>query len=133
MAASKSSRSNVTTRHDPLVGVDLDDVEGIVLNRLGIAAGGANTCEDETLAADRHGAHHRYRRSRRRRPPANLDPGIATMLILGIHDPSVIVDRIVVGHELGQGIPVPGREVRPYALEYARLAAFSNRGAGWLS
>ena len=27
MAASKSSRSNTTTRHDPFVGVDLDDVE----------------------------------------------------------------------------------------------------------
>ena len=34
---------------DPVLGVDLDDVKGIVLNRVGIAAGGANTCEDETL------------------------------------------------------------------------------------
>src|SRR6201995_1126924 len=31
-------------RYDPLLRVDLDDVKGIVLNRLGIAAGGANTC-----------------------------------------------------------------------------------------
>ena len=39
-------------RRDPLVVVDHDHVKRIVLNRLGIAAGGANTCEDETLAAD---------------------------------------------------------------------------------
>ena len=30
-AASKSSRSNTTSRHDPIVGVDLDDVEGFIL------------------------------------------------------------------------------------------------------
>src|ERR1700722_20492185 len=38
-------------RQNPLVPVDLDDVEGTVLNCPGIAARTANTCEGEVLAA----------------------------------------------------------------------------------
>ena len=110
----------LTSRYDPFVGVDLDDVKGIVLNRIGIAAGGANMCEDETLAADRHGAQHRYREADVGGRLQIFDHNISTMLILGSHDPSVIDPRIFVGHELGQGIPVAGRKMRPFAFEYAR-------------
>src|ERR1700733_1796312 len=107
-------------RYDPLLRVDLDDVEGIVLNRIRIAAGGANTCEDETLTADCDGAHHRYGEADIGGRLQIFDHNISTMLILGSHDPSLIDSRIVVGHELGQGIPVPGRKMRPFVFEYAR-------------
>ncbi len=46
-------------RRDAPVGVDLDDVGGIVLNRLGIAPRAANTRDGEMVAAGRRDAHHR--------------------------------------------------------------------------
>ena len=57
MAASKSSRSNVTIADDPLVGVDLDDAEHLGEKCLGslVAARVSGTAEDEVLSAGRDG------------------------------------------------------------------------------
>ena len=104
-----SSRSNDDDRHNFVVGVDLDDVERIVLNRLGVAACAANTCEDETLAADRHDAQRRYREADVGGRLHMFDHGISTMWILGIHDPSMIVAGMSVGHSFSHGVPVAGR------------------------
>ena len=50
-----SSRSNVTTCHDPVVGVDLDDAEHLGVERLGplVSAREADTTEGEALPAGR--------------------------------------------------------------------------------
>ena len=98
-AASKSSRSNKTTRRDPLVGVDLDDVEHLVMN----ACGSSSRPETRTRV--------RTRRSPRvamtstvdvREPeiggrPHVLDLGIATVADPGVHHPPAIVAGKVVG------------------------------------
>ncbi len=119
MAASKSSRSNVTTR-EFVVGIDLDDVEGIVLNRFRVAARGADTCESEVLAANRNDTHHRYREADIGGRLQIVDHRVSAMLILGIDDPSVIDAGITFGYGFRQGIPVARRELRPDSLEYAR-------------
>ena len=51
-----SSRSNTTSADDPFVGVDLDDVEHLGVERLGslVAARRAGTTEDEALATGRN-------------------------------------------------------------------------------
>ncbi|MEA3005110.1 MAG: large subunit ribosomal protein, partial [Acidobacteriaceae bacterium] len=92
----------------------LKRASGYFLTKSKVAAGGANTCEDETLAADRHGAQHRYREADVGGRLQIFDDRISPILILGIHDPAVIDARIVVGHDFGQGIPVPGRKMRPF-------------------
>ena len=46
------------------------------------------------------------------------------MLDAGIHDPTAIVDRNVVGEHLGHGVPVAGREIRPEALVHSACRVF---------
>ena len=107
-------------RRDPLVGVDLDDVKGIVLNRLGVAAPDSNTGEDETLPTDRYGVHHRHRKADVSGHLQVSDYVISTILDLGIHHPSAIESRDNSRHGFSQSVPIARREVRPDVLEHAR-------------
>ena len=62
-AASMSSGSNSDARRDPVVGVDLDDVEHLGVERLGplVAAREADTTEDEALPAGRNDGRRHVR------------------------------------------------------------------------
>lgn len=105
---------------DPIFVVDLDDVERIVLGRLGVTAGGANSREDEPLSADRNGIHHRDRETDFGGRLQVSDHVASTVLRLGTDDPSMIDADVVVGHRFGHGVPVASREVRPDMLEDER-------------
>ena len=71
-AASMSSRSNTTSAANPLVGVDLDDVEHLGVERVGplVSSREAGTREGEALAAGRNDGRRHVRDTRRRRSPA---------------------------------------------------------------
>ena len=132
-AASKSSRSNTTTRHDPLVGIDLDDVEGIVLNRPGVTARHANSDECEAFAAGCQDAHHRHREADIDGRLRIFDVGISTMQDSGVHHPPTIVDGNVLGRSLEPRRPSRRPRCTKRSALHARVALFSSRGVGRLS
>ena len=55
------------------------------------------------------------------------DLGIPTASDPGVHHPTTIVIGNVVGHDLGHGVPVAGREVRLEALVYSACRVFQPR------
>ena len=97
-----SSRSNATRADDPVVGVDLDDVEHLGVERLG------------PLVATRSASRLRARRSPRVAMTVDVmfatptsatarmfcDLGIPTVSDAGVHHPTAIVDADVVGQHL---------------------------------
>ncbi len=127
MAASKSSRSNTTTPAIRSSASTSDDLEGIVLNRLGIRARHANSCEGEALAAGCQDARHRHREADINGCLSIFDVGISTMQDPGVHYPPAIVDRDVLGRYLSHGVPLAGSNVRVKALEYTRCGVFQPR------
>ena len=117
-------------RRDPLVGVDLDDVEhlGVELRR--------------ALVADaRSVIRMRTRRSPRVAMTVDVtfvgpdvgdrahvcDLGISTVSDPGVHDPTAIVSGKVVGQHLRHRVPVAGREVRQEALDHLACRVFQPR------
>ena len=95
-----SSRSNTTTRRDPLVGVDLDDAEHLGVERLGplVAAREEDTTEDEVLAAGRNDG-----RRDGRDPEVGDGPHVRDLDISTVSDPARSRpdddrQRYVVGH-----------------------------------
>ena len=129
MAASKSSRSNYD-RCDPLLGVDLVDVEDIDVECVGPLVGDPSigTHEDEVA-----------RRASRRRstlcpwPPRSVftrsvcHRGISTVSDSRVYDSTAIVTGKVVGQRLRHRVPVAGGEVLLVALGYSACRVFQPR------
>ena len=92
-AASMSSGSNDDDRHDPLVGVDLDDAEHLGVERLGPLVAGrvADTTEDEALPAGRDDGRRHIRDPDVGDRSHVRDLGISTVSDPGVHDPTAIV------------------------------------------
>ena len=124
-AASMSSRSNTTCADGPVVGVDLDDLEHLVMELLRpVADGERGGIEDEALPAGRdHGRRHVFG------PDVGdsahvCDFGIPTVSDPGIHDPPAIVSGKVVGQHPRHRVPVAGREVRHVAVDHSARRVF---------
>ena len=109
-----SSRSNSDVRRDPVVGVDLDDAEHLVVEAPRTSRGPTNriTNEGEALPAGRDDGRRYVRGSDLGDRLHVRDFGIPTVSDPGVHHPTTIVVRNVVGQRLGHGVPVAGREVR---------------------
>ena len=116
-------------RHDPLVGVDLDDVEDLGVERLG------------PLVALEYRARLRTRCSPRVAMTVDVtsvtprsaiaahlcDHGIPTVSDARVYHSTAIVAGNVVGQHLGHRVPVAGREVRPDALVHSACRVFQPR------
>ena len=129
-AASMSSRSNSDDRRDPVVGVDLDDVEQLGVERLGRRWSRIDTrirLSDEAFPAGRNDVRRRDRNTEIGDCPHVRDLGIPTTSDPGVHHPTTIVMRNVVGQDLGHGVPVAGREVRPEAFGYSACCVLQPR------
>ena len=98
MAASKSSRSNDDERHDPLISVDLDDAEGIVVERLGLLVAAEVRARMRTRCSPRvaMASDVVYREADVGGCPQTFDRGISAMSEPGVHHPTAIVDGKVV-------------------------------------
>ncbi len=114
-------------QRESLVGVDLDDIDRIVLNRFRVAAGRPHPCEGEALAADRHDVGHPDREPEVGGHLQILDHGFSAASVPGIHDPSVIGAGKAFGDNGSYGSPVAGGEVRPEAFVYPRRGVLEPR------
>src|ERR1700722_18365893 len=112
---------------DSLLGVDLHDLERIVLNRLGVTARHANSGEGEVLTAGCQDAQHRHREADTDGCLRIFDAGISTMQDPGVYYPPAIVDTDVLGRYVSPGLPLTASNVRVKALEYARCGVLQTR------
>ena len=128
-AASMSSRSNADARHDPVVGVDLDDAEDLGVERRGplVAAREAVTTEDEALAAGRNDGRRDVRDPEVGDRPHVYDLGIPTVSDPRAHHATTIVTAIVVGQDLRHRVPVARREVHVESLVHLACCVFQPR------
>ena len=112
------------SRRYPFVGVVLNDLKGIVLNRVAVEARAAPMRENEAFAPGRNDVHRDVRQqSDLGGHPQVFDCSISTLPEPGIHDPAAIVATIILGKVLRHGIPVAGREMRQEALVPPRFPA----------
>ena len=117
-------------RHDPFVGVDLDDAEHLGWNASAAGRGPrADTTEGEALPAGRNDGRRHVRDPDVGDRPHVRDLGISTVSDPGVHDPTTIV--VEMSSASISAMASQSRAAK-YAMKrsYTRLAAFSSRGAG---
>ncbi len=106
-------------RREPFVGIVLDKLEDIDLDRLRIGPRGPQQVETEAVTASRNG----FRREVRPHPEVNgqpyvFDREISAVSDSGIHGSTAIVAEVILGKVLGHGVPVTLCEMLEKAFQY---------------
>ena len=112
-------------RCDPLVGVDLDDVQDIEAELLGLptAARESSTSEDDVIPTGRYGIR-RLCSAEISCYPEVLDEGVPPGLQVGVYHPTAVVESDVVNHHLRHGVPVAGGESLQKAIGHLACRVF---------
>ena len=114
-------------RRDPLVGVDLDDAEKLHRGTPRAAVRDETRVRASALTPGRNDGRRYVREPDVGDRPVIFDRGISTLSDSGAHHATAVVAVVVVGHRLGHGVPVAGREARPEAFEHLACRVFQPR------
>ena len=106
-------------RRDPVVAVDLDNVEHLRMECFGplVSARHAGATQGEAIAAGRDHCRCHFRDSDIGQGPHVCDVSVSTALASGAHHPTAIVGRDVVGQQFRHFGPVAGNEARSESLD----------------